>query len=176
MSKRFAWLCTLVVTLSILLAACGDTVTTTPTLSGAAIATPTLSAKVASYTKSTLVTLSDAMLNSFEDRIQNSKLKNAKIDAYKSSNDLKHIESDLSAGFKGNGWKDETETLSTVDAASLMAYSLSSLGSYLVFTSNNSQVASVILTQGLALNGSISGVSDKDILILEFSGDMGQQQ
>ncbi len=94
MFKRFLPGLVVALLLSTLLVACGDETATVPT-----------------YTGASTVTVPDDFSKSITSGLKDGKLKNPKVEAFKSTDAASKVKSGLTDGFSKGGWSDKTSDL-----------------------------------------------------------------
>lgn len=150
MFKRLAYLAVVATLLSLFLAACGGGDSTPPTYSGA---------------KS--VTVPEEVKKQFN--VETAGLKEAKVEAYSTKDDLAKVKSTLADELGKKGWKDGSSSLGG-DLAST-AKQLESLGLFiLAYEKSNAGVIYIGFPSAIAAQAGIAGIGQGENLLMVFSG------
>jgi hypothetical protein len=153
MFKRFLPVLAVLLLLSAALVACGDETAAVPT-----------------YTGATSVTVPSSFSSQISAGLQSSKLKNAKIEAYKTSDEASKVKSGLVDGFSKGGWNDATGTLLGSGGDSLKAFD--GVGGFILGYEKGNKAAAIMGFPGqLASAVGFTDVGDKDIVYLVMSGN-----
>jgi hypothetical protein len=140
--------------LSVALVACGDETAAVPT-----------------YTGATSVTVPSDFSTQLSSNLQSSKLKNAKIEAFKTVDDASKVRASLTDGFSKGGWNDATSALlgGTGDD-SLKVFDRTG-GFILGYEKGNKATAIMAFPGQIALGMGFKDVGDKDVVYLVMSGN-----
>ena len=146
MYKRIVPLVMLSLMLSLMLVACGG------------------EAVVPTYSGGTAVTLSDQTKNQFTSSLQGTK--NAKLEAYKTSDDPAKVKSFFTDGFSKNGWNDKSGDIK--DAAQ----SLEQLKGFMIGYEKDNKAAVVLGLPGSTGSAfGITGANPTDTIYMVITGD-----
>ena len=153
MFKRFLPALAVLLVLSVALVACGDETAAVPTYSGA-----------------TTVTVPTDFSTQISSGLNNSKLKNAKIEAYKTADEAAKVKSGLADGFSKGGWNDATSTLLGSGGDSLKVFEQS--GGFILGYEKGNKAAAVMAFPGqIASAIGFTGVGAQDVVYLVMSGN-----
>ncbi|MEI7554642.1 hypothetical protein [Candidatus Chlorohelix sp.] len=147
MFKKLGLMIIVVLMMTIALVACGDEAAVVPTYSGAST-----------------VTLPDSLKTQMETSM-GANVKNAKIEAFKTSDDAAKVKTSLADGFKKNGWDDKSKDLGDTTTQ------MDSIGAFAMLYQKGTSAAGVIGFPG-AIAGAMgfAGATDKDTVYIIASG------
>lgn len=149
MRKRLACLLVIATLLSLALVACGDETAPVPTYPGA-----------------TSITLTDSVKSQFSAGLAN--VKNASVDAFKSSDDLAKIKSAFETNFKNAGWSDVASQISS--QAGVKA--ITDAGGFVIAYAKGNKSASVLGVPSQYAEGSgFTGVNANENPFVVISGN-----
>jgi ABC-type uncharacterized transport system auxiliary subunit len=154
MFKRFLPALAALLVVSVMLVACGDETAAVPT-----------------YTGATSVTVPTDFSTQISSGLQSSKLKNAKIEAYKTSDDATKVKSGLVDGFSKGGWNDATSTLLGASGGDALKAFDQTGGFILGYETGNKAAAVMAFPGQLASAVGFQDVGDKDVVYLVMSGN-----
>jgi hypothetical protein len=138
--------------LGLVLTACGDEKAEVPTYSGA-----------------TAVTVPDSVKSQFTST-GSDKIRNPKVDAYKTTDSVDKIKSSMASSFSSGGWTDKMSSLAGTQASSLKQ--LESVGASVLYYEKGNNGAIVMILPGMIAPGlQIQGVSASENLIMSISGN-----
>jgi len=139
---------------SVMLVACGDETAAVPT-----------------YTGATNVNVPNDFSTQISSSLQSNKLKNAKIEAFKTSDDTTKIKSDLVNGFNKGGWNDATSTLLGASSGDVFK-TFDQTGGFILGYEKGNKAAAVMAFPGQLASGiGFKDVGDKDVVYLVMSGN-----
>ncbi len=148
MFRRCIPLFLILLTLTLVLAACGDEKVTVPTYPGA-----------------TSVTLPDSVIQTWKAGLTN--LQNVKVETYKTGDELAKVKDTFASGFQKDGWTDKNSdpkvTSGVADMAAAGVFSI-------YYIKGNTAVAVLGMPGSLMTPAGVPGLSDSDTLIVVFSG------
>ena len=154
MFKRFLPALAVLLVLSVALVACGDETAAVPTYSGA-----------------TTVTVPTDFSNQISSGLNSGKLKNAKIEAYKTADEAAKLKSGLSDGFTKGGWNDATKTLLGASGGDSLKVFEQSGGFILGYEKGNKAAAVMAFPGQIASAIGFTGVGAQDVVYLVMSGN-----
>jgi hypothetical protein len=138
--------------LGLVLTACGDEKAEVPTYSGA-----------------TAVTVPDSVKSQFTNT-GNDKIRNPKVEAFKTADSVDKIKTGIASGFSKGGWSDKLNSLGANERDSLKT--IESIGASVLYYEKGNKGAIVMILPGTIAPGlQIQGVSASENLIMSISGN-----